>query len=93
MRGVTDFLFIQIPGNSGNSRENSLITPDKLKSTDKLKPEHITGFRYVKILECIVASLPVSVEKCALVSIYRLNSWISIYRVIGGETRERIQFN
>jgi len=33
-------------------------TPDKLKSTDKLKPEHITVFWYVKILRgCIVASL------------------------------------
>ena len=33
-------------------------TTDKFKSTDKLKPEDITVFRYVKILRgCIVASL------------------------------------
>ncbi len=33
-------------------------TTDKLKSTDKLKPEHISVFRYAKIVRgCIVASL------------------------------------
>ncbi len=39
-------------------------TTDKLKSTDKLKPEHIKVFRYVKILRgCVVVYLVKSVPK------------------------------
>ena len=56
---VLNFAANGIPPKSVSS-ENSpnSPTPDKLKSTDKLKPEHITVFWYVKILRgCIVASL------------------------------------
>ena len=42
-----------------NEKFKKSVTPDKLKSTDQLKPEHITVFRYAKILRgCVVASGP-----------------------------------
>jgi hypothetical protein len=48
-------------------------TTDKLKSTDKLKPEHITVFQYVKILRgCIVASLVLFFTKEATIHPLRI---------------------